>query len=79
MQNWYLLVEQADITLNLLRLSRLNPKLSAYAQLNDTFDYNITPTPPPGTRKLVYDKPRNRGTCAPHGQEGWYVRPAMLH
>ena len=78
-QNWYRLVEQAEITLNLLRPSRLNPKLSAYAQLNGTFDYNRTPMSPPGTRILVHDKPHNRGTWAPHGQEGWYVRPAMLH
>ena len=39
MQNWYRLVEQAEITLNLLQPSRLNPKLSAYAQLNGTFEY----------------------------------------
>ena len=46
MKNWYCLVEQAEITLNLLRPSRLNPKLSAYAQLNGKFDYNRTPMHP---------------------------------
>ena len=79
MKNWDRLVEQAEITLNLLRLSRLNPKQSAYAQLNGTFEYNETPMPPPGTITLVHDKPHNRGTWEPHGQEVWYVRPAMLH
>ena len=34
---------------------------------------------PPGTITLVQKKPHNRGTWAPHRQEGWYVRPAMLH
>ena len=79
MKKWDRLVEQAEITLNLLRPSRLNPKLSPYAQLNGTFDYNRTPIPPRGTRTLVHEKPHNRGTWAPHGQENWYIRPAMLH
>ena len=38
MQNWDLLLEQAYITLYLIRPSRLNPKLSEYAQLNGTFE-----------------------------------------
>ena len=62
MQNWYRLVEQVDLTLNLLRPSRLNPNISAYAQNNGTFYYNRTPMPPPGTRTLVHDKSYNRGT-----------------
>ena len=79
MQNCYCLVEQADITLNLLRPWSMNPKLSAYYQLNGTFDYIRTPMAPPGTRTLVHDKPHNRVTWVPHRKEGWYVRPAMLH
>ena len=37
---WDRLVNHATITLNLLRPSKLNPKLSAYAQLYGAFDYN---------------------------------------
>ena len=63
MQNWDRLVEQAEITLNLLSPSRLNPKISEYSQLNGTFGYNRTPmTPPPGSRTLVHNKPHNGGT-----------------
>jgi hypothetical protein len=40
---WDQLLPQAEISLNLLRTSRINLKLSAYAQLNGAFDYNITP------------------------------------
>jgi hypothetical protein len=40
---WDMLVPQANITLNLLRGSRINPKLSAYAQIHGFFDYNHTP------------------------------------
>ena len=79
MQNWDRLLEQAEITLNLLRPSRLKPRLSAYVQLNGEFYFNPTPMAPPGTRTLVNDKPHNRGTWAPHEHEVWYVRPAILH
>ena len=79
MQNWDCLVEQAEITLNLLRPSRLNPKILSYAHLNGTFEYNRTTIPPPGTRNLVRDKPHNRGIWAPHGQEFWCVWTSMLH
>ena len=41
------LVEQVEITLNLLHPSMMNPKLLAYSQLNGTFDYNRTPMNPP--------------------------------
>ena len=47
MQNWDRLLEQADIILNLLRPLRLSTKLSMYAQLNGTFEYNRTFMPPP--------------------------------
>ena len=46
---WDLLVPQADITLNLLRSSRRQPNLSAYACLNGNFDFNQSPLAPPGT------------------------------
>ena len=65
------------MTLNLLRQSRINPRLSAYAQLEGIFDYNKTPMAPPGIRVIAHDK--QRGTWAPHGQQGWCVGPAMEH
>ena len=37
---WDRLIEQAALTLNLLRRSHINPRLSAYAQLNGQFDFN---------------------------------------
>jgi len=51
---WDRLLPQALTTLNLLRGSRINPKLSAYAQLNGAFDFNRTPMGPPGTRGIGY-------------------------
>ena len=74
---WDKLLPQAMITLNLLRGSRLNPKLSAYAQVHGPFDFNRTPLGPPGTKVLVHEKPSSRASWDPHGVEGWYIGPAL--
>jgi hypothetical protein len=34
---------------------------------------------PPGTRIVAHDTPSRRRTWAPHGQDGWYVTPALEH
>ena len=74
---WDKLLPQAELTLNLLRGSRINPKLSAYAQLHGHFDFNRTPLAPPGIRVLVHVKPDERTTWSPHGADGWYTGPAL--
>jgi hypothetical protein len=47
---WDKLLPQATITLNILRKSKINPRMSAYAQLNGHFDFNRTPFPPWNSR-----------------------------
>ena len=79
LSNWCRLLPQAELTLNLLRTSRLNPKLSAYAQLEGTFDFTCTPLAPPGTRIIIHEKPTTRQTWALHGMDGWYLGPALHH
>ena len=46
LNQWDKLVEQAEITLNLLRPSRINPNLSAYEQIHGRFDFNRNPPCP---------------------------------
>lgn len=55
----------------------MNPKLSAYAQINGAFDFNRTPLAPPGTKVLAFIDPQNCRTWGTHGLPGWYVGPAM--
>ena len=43
---WDKLLPQAEIIINLLRSSRIKPNLSAYEQMEGTFDYNKTPLDP---------------------------------
>ena len=76
---WDRLLPQALLSLNILRSSRINPKLSAWAQVHGAFDFNRTPLAPPGTRVLVHEPSTVRETWAPHAVEGWYVGPAMQH
>jgi hypothetical protein len=58
---------------------RMNPKLSAYAQVHGAFAFNRTPLAPPGTKVLVHEKPDVHGTWSPYAVEGWYVGPATNH
>ena len=73
------MLPQALLTLNLLRGSRINPQLSAQAQLHGPFDFNRTPLGPPGTRLVVLERPAVRETWAPHAVDAWYLGPAMKH
>ena len=57
---WHKLLEQATLTLNLLRTSRINSLKSAHADLFGDFDFNKTPLAPPGTRALMYEDPATR-------------------
>ena len=76
---WDRLIQHATLTLNPIRPSRLNPRLSAEAQLNGEFDFNCTPLAPPGTRVVVHETPVIRRNWAPHGVDGWYLGPAPDH
>ena len=64
---WDRLLSQSTLTLNLLRPSRINPRLSAEAQINGAFDLNITPLAPPGKKALIYESAANRRTWASMG------------
>jgi hypothetical protein len=76
---WDKLIPQSVITLNLLRRSRINPQLSAYAQVFGAFDFNKTPLAPPGTQVLVHEKPIVRQSWDPRAIDAWYIGPAMKH
>ena len=62
-----------------MRTSRVNPKLSSYAYLFGNFDFNKTPLALLGTRILIHAKPNKRDSRSFHGEDGWYIEPAMDH
>jgi hypothetical protein len=73
------LTQQALISLNLLRRSRLNPKISAYQEMHGIFDANRFELHPPGTKVITLDDPSERASFANHGPEGFYVGPSLTH
>jgi hypothetical protein len=76
---WDRLLPQAELTLNLLRTSRLHPQLSDAAHFHGLVDYNKTAFAPPGCKIISHEKPGKRRTWAPHGRHGYSLGPAMHH
>ena len=65
------------MALNMLRQSRINPKLSAHDQLFGTFNYNRTPMAPLVTKVTIHKKTKQRASWDPHEKEGWLTGPAL--
>ena len=76
---WERILSQYVITLNLLKNSRVNPALSAYAFLFGPYDFNKYSMAPPGTCVIVHDKPVKRTLWGHHDTPGWYISPSLDH
>jgi hypothetical protein len=79
MHMWDRLLPQAVITSNMLRTSRINPKLSASTHIDGQYDFNRAPMAPPGTIIIAHETPSRRRTWAIDDQAGWYIGPALEH
>jgi hypothetical protein len=79
MHLWDRLLPQAVITLHMLRIYWIDPKLSASTHFDGQHDYNRAPMAPLGTRIITHETPNHRRTWAPHGQDGWYIDPTLEH
>jgi hypothetical protein len=77
MHLWDRLLPQAVMPLNMLITSRIKPKFSAATHIFGQYDFNRAPMAPPGTRIIAHETPSRRRTWAPHGQDGWYIGPAL--
>jgi hypothetical protein len=76
---WENFIEQAELTLNLMRESPASSTMSAFESLCGKFDVNATPIAPLGMKVLVHDTPENRGTWQAHGKPGFYTGRALQH
>ena len=63
----------------MLQHLRINPKLSACMQLFGVFDYNTTLLAPLGTKALIHQGPKQRGTFEDHGKIAFIIGHAMEH
>ena len=59
-QAWNYILEHVVVTLNMLRPSRLNPKISSYMRLYGIFDFNKTPIAPAGCKIIIHDRTNKR-------------------
>ena len=76
---WDRLLQQAEITINLLRQSNATPKVLAYAHLSGPFDYNKIPLVPMGMSVRVHKKTEKRWTWEYHTLDGWYLEKSPEH
>jgi hypothetical protein len=77
---WDELLEQTDMTLNIMRPYTLDPSKSAYHGLHQTnYDFLAHPIAPVGILVVIHEKPAQRTSCGPHGVKGFYLGPALQH
>jgi hypothetical protein len=76
---WDRLLTRAEVTLNLLRASRLHPQLYAAVHYHGLIDYNKTSFGPPCCKIVAHEKPAQIRTWAAHGRPGWSLGPTMKH
>ena len=57
---WDKLIDQATMTLDMLRTLGRNPHISAYSDIYGEFDSNKTPMAPPGTKIVIHENPQEK-------------------
>ncbi len=74
---WDLLLPQAELTLNLLRQSTLNPRISSWEYFQGPFDSNKMPLGPDGCWVLIHAKPITRRSWDFRAKQGFYIGSAL--
>jgi hypothetical protein len=74
---WDLLLPQTKLTLNLLRQSTINPRISAWEFFQGPFDFNKTPLGPVGCQILIHAKPATHRSWDFCDKNDFYIGPAM--
>ena len=74
-----LLLPQAELTLNLLRQSTLDPSQSAWSYFHGVFNYEDTPIGPHGCDIIAHRKTGTRNSWDLRGAAGWYVGVALQY
>ena len=74
---WDLLLPQAELTLNLLRKSYINLRISAWEFFQGPFKFAKTPLAPIGCCVLIHAKPATRQSWDYQAKDGFYIGPAL--
>ena len=76
---WCYLLEPAELTLNLLRQSKVTPKISTFAHVHGHHDYMKKPFAPLGCSVQTHVKPDNRRTWDTRADVGFSLGTSMEH
>ncbi len=76
---WCMLLEQTELTVNLLRQSNVAPKMSAFNHIHGQHDYMKKPFVPIGCAVQIHIKPKNRRTWDTHTKAGHNLGTSMEH
>jgi hypothetical protein len=79
LQLWDKLTPQVILTLNMMRVSRIDPSKSAHEVMHGPYDWNHYPLAPLGCKAVVYKDGDTRGSWASRGVDGWYLGPSQDH
>ena len=79
LSRWDRLIHHANITIDFVRSSRIDPKMSAYTHIFGEFSFASTPLEPPGTTIVTHIKPKQQLTLELNGESGCYAGPPINH
>ena len=72
---WCRLLAQIDLSVNIVRPCRINPRLSAWAAMEGEYHFSATPIAPPGSKMLMHENPGRRQTFGYNAKKSWYTGP----
>ena len=76
---WDLLLPQTELTLNLLRQARYNPKILAWECINLPYTFDAKPMGPPRCRVIAHAKCTMHWLWDCRRKVGYYVGPSLIH
>ena len=76
---WDLLLVKTEMTLNFLRQSTFNRKISAWEYFACPFQYDAAPLGPLGANVIIHKKASRRHSWDFRGKDGWSVGAEMDH
>ena len=74
---WDRLLPQTVMTLNMVRRSRINPRLLAYQQIWGNYDFNRHPMGIVECKTIVHLRPREKPCYSLYNIDGFYIESAM--
>ena len=76
---WCKFIPQMEMTMNMLRTSRPDSKISAYKDMEGAFDWNRTPLAPLGSKATVIVEASEQSSWDNHAHNAFYDGPALIY